>query len=250
MKVVAVYSIKGGVGKSTTAANLAWASAEAGRRTLLVDLDPQGASSWYFRVRPRKAGRAGKVLEGGDRLLDSVRGSDHDKLDLVPAHLSFRNFDLLLDDMKKSRQVLQKALRSVRRDYDVVVLDAPPNITLLSENLFTAADLILVPVVPTPLSRRTWEQLLEFFGQEGFRRKKLRAFFNMARTQARLHKDVMADMRKQHRKRFLDTVVPRSADIERMGEKREPVLVFARKRVAGKASRKLCEEVLAELERR
>ncbi len=245
MKVVATYSIKGGVGKTTTAANLAWAAAQAGQRTLLVDLDPQGASSFYFRVRPRKGQKSKELLKGGDSLLGGIRASDHDGLDVLPAHLSYRHFDVLLDGMKKSRSRLRRALEAAQDDYDLIVLDAPPNITLLSENLFDAADLILVPVIPTPLSERTWNQLLTFFADHGLPRKKLRPFFSMAQPRSRIHKQTMARLRQEDR--FLDVVVPQSADIERMAERREPVMVYAPTRDAAKACRALCTEVLREL---
>ncbi len=246
MKTVSVYSIKGGVGKTTTAANLAWAAAQAGSRTLLVDLDPQGASSYYFRVRPRKGGKARRVIQGGDDLLDAIRASDHAGLDVLPAHLSYRHLDVLLDGMKKSRSRLRKALEAVEPDYDLVVLDAPPNITLLSENLFAASDLVLVPVIPTPLSERTWQQLQDFFADKGLPAARLRPFFSMAQTNSRIHKETMARLRDGER--FLDVVIPRSADIERMAERREPVLVYAPTRAAAIACRALCREVLSELE--
>ncbi len=246
MKTVSVYSIKGGVGKTTTAANLAWAAAQAGHRTLLVDLDPQGASSFYFRVRPMKGAKASRMLEGGDSLLSAIRASDHEGLDILPAHLSYRHLDVLLDSMKKSRKRLRRALDAAKDDYDLVVLDAPPNITLLSENLFDASDLILVPVIPTPLSERTWQQLQDFFADRGLPTERLRPFFSMAQTRSRIHKQTMKRMR--DRSRFLDVVVPQSADIERMAERREPVLAFAPRRVAAKACHRLCAEVLSDLE--
>ena len=246
MKTVATYSIKGGVGKTTTAANLAWAAAQTGQRTLLVDLDPQGASSFYFRVRPRKGQKVKALLKGGASLLEGIRASDHDGLDLLPAHLSYRHMDVLLDGMKKSRSRLKQALQAAEDDYDLIVLDAPPNITLLSENLFDAADLILVPVIPTPLSERTWNQLLGFFREHGLPREKLRPFFSMAQPRSRIHKQTMLRLREGER--FLDVVVPQSADIERMAERREPVLVYAPTREAAKACRDLCAEVLQELE--
>ncbi len=245
MKTVATYSIKGGVGKTTTAANLAWAAAQAGHRTLLVDLDPQGASSFYFRVRPKKGQKVKRLLKGGAEFLEGIRASDHEGLDLLPAHLSYRHLDVLLNGMKRSRTRLKRALKAAKDDYDLVVLDAPPNITLLSENLFDAADLILVPVIPTPLSERTWNQLLGFFSDHGLPREKLRPFFSMAQPRSRIHKQTMLRLREAER--FLRVVVPQSTDIERMAERREPVFAYAPTREAAKACRALCTEVLQEL---
>jgi chromosome partitioning protein len=243
MKTISVYSIKGGVGKTTTAANLAWAAAQTGKRTLLVDLDPQGASSFYFRVRPRKGAKARRIIGGGDGLVDAIRASDHEGLDVLPAHLSYRHLDVLLDGMKKSRTRLRKALKAAADDYDLAVLDAPPNITLLSENLFDASQLVLVPVIPTPLSERTWGQLQAFFQDRDLPLKKLTPFFSMVQKGLRLHQETMARLRAQEP--FLQTVIPRSADIERMAEHREPVLVTVPRRPASLACRDLCQEVLA-----
>jgi chromosome partitioning protein len=97
MRIYATYNIKGGVGKTTTAVNLASLAAESGLRTVLWDLDPQGAASFMFRVKPRIKG-GGKAIIGGKRSLDeTIKGTDFDNLDLIPADFTYRNMDLLLD---------------------------------------------------------------------------------------------------------------------------------------------------------
>ena len=94
MKVLATYNIKGGVGKTATAVNLAYEAASRGNRVLVWDLDPQGAATFYFRVQPKVKG-GGKALVSGRRELDEViKATDYDNLDLVPADFSIRNLDL------------------------------------------------------------------------------------------------------------------------------------------------------------
>ena len=224
MKIIACYSIKGGVGKTATAINLAYASANDGMRTLICDLDPQGASSFYFRVQPSKKLKLDSFFTRRDRLIRNIKGSDYPLLDILPSNMAYRNFDQMLAGMKKSPLRLAQILASLSDEYDVVVLDCPPNITILSENVFHAADQVVVPIVPTTLSQRTFEQLLQFYKQSNLKKRALLPFFSMVEQRKRMHREVRRLMRKQY-KRFLQSEVPYSVDVENMGISREPVLV-------------------------
>ena len=243
MKIIACYSNKGGVGKTATSVNLAHAFAQAGKRVLLCDLDPQGASSFYFRVKPSKKLTDEAFFKDVARFTKSIKGSDFDNLDILPANMTFRDFDVFLARMKNSRSRLKKALKAIDHDYDFVLLDCPPNISTLSENVFRAADRIVVPVVPTTLSERTFEQLLTFFDEHKIDRKKLVALFSMVEGRKTLHSDTMARMRKSHRKRFLASAIPYAADVEKMGVHRAPVASFARTRPASRAYAALYDEM-------
>ena len=130
MKVVASYSIKGGVGKTAASVNLAYGIAAAGMRTLLVDLDAQGSSSFYFRVRASRGLKPAKFFRGRRKLLKHIRGSDYERLDVLPAKLAYRSFDQILDRMKHSRRMLARVVRAFREEYDVVILDAPAGLSL------------------------------------------------------------------------------------------------------------------------
>jgi len=103
MKIIALYSMKGGVGKTAAAVNLAYCAALDGKSTLLVDIDPQASASYYFRVKPGKKHNVGSLVKGGKKLDKNIRETDFENLDLLPAHLSYRNLDLVLDDLKKAR---------------------------------------------------------------------------------------------------------------------------------------------------
>lgn len=247
MTVIACYSNKGGVGKTAAAVNLAYAFAEAGSRTLLCDLDPQGASSYYFRIKPSKKLKDESFFKDVKRFTDAIRASDYDNLDIVPSNMSFRDFDVFLARMKNSRSRLKKALKAGGRDYDTIILDCPPNISKLSENVFRAADCILLPAIPTTLSEHTFDQLITFFRENKLQRKKILAFFSMVQRTKKLHAETMERMKKQHPKRFLDPVIPFSSEVEKMGVHRAPVATFARTHEATKAYQDLYAHVAERL---
>ncbi len=231
MKTLATYNIKGGVGKTASAVNLAYLAARDGLRTLLWDLDAQGAASYLLRVRPRVKG-GGKALVRGKRSLEeAVKVTEFDGLDLVPADFTYRNLDLVLGETKKPTQRITRLLGPMADNYDLAVLDCPPGISLVSENVVHAADVLLVPLIPTTLSVRTLEQLTEFVGELDHP-PTLIPFFTMVDGRKRLHREVIDDLR-AHRDDLATTVVPALSLVEQMAVHRAPLPVFApRSRVA------------------
>ena len=242
MRVLACYSMKGGVGKTATSVNLAYWAAQTGLRTLLIDLDPQGASSFYYRVRPAKKELGKRFFKAYEEFVGQIKATDFHNLDIIPAHLSFRNFDTLLSLVKKRKNRLRKVLKGLKKHYTLVILDCPPSISHLSEAVFTAADKVVVPVIPTTLSERTFEQLEAFFKRYDYQWQHVVPFFTMTESQKTLHKKTMATMRALH-PQFLKTVIPYSVDIESMGEHRSPVDLYAHNRPANKAYYNLWQEL-------
>ena len=241
MAVIAVYHIKGGVGKTATAVNLSYLSAQDGQKTLLCDMDPQGSSTFYFRIRPDKKLNTKKLLKGGKHIDQSIKGTDYPGLDLLPADFSYRNIDITLDDMKKSRQRISRILKPLRKEYDNIFIDCPPNITLLSENIFYAADYVLVPLVPTTLSHLSLQQLYCFLEEIGESRSKIMVFFSMVEKRKKMHWELMRKLIKN--KGVLPALIPYLADIEKMGIYRQPVSAALPRSIAAAAYSDLWREV-------
>jgi cellulose biosynthesis protein BcsQ len=243
MKIIALYSIKGGVGKTSSAVNLAYISACKGYRTLVWDLDPQGASSYYFRIKPKIKGGSKDLIAGKRDLEGLIKGTDFANLDLLPADFSFRNLDLVLDTKKKPTSQIRKLLKPLANDYDFIFLDCPPNISLLSEAVFAAADILLTPIIPTTLSLRTLEQLKDFIADNELDNLALIPFFSMADRRKKMHKDIMENLIKNHPE-ILSTAIPYASDIERMGLERQPLGGFMNKSKSMDAYHELWQEVM------
>ena len=243
LKIVAVYSIKGGVGKTATAVNLAYLSAYQGSRTLVWDLDPQGAASFYFRIKPKVEGGGKALVKGRNPLDEAIKGTDFERLDLLPSDFSYRHMDLLLTDAKVPTKQLQRLLRPLAQDYDTVFLDCPPSITLVSENVFRAADALLVPIIPTTLSDRTLHQLLKFLEHHGHGPSlRVLPFFSMVDRRRRLHLELMERLPAQY-PGFLKASIPDCAEVERMGVYRMPLPAQAPSGQPAAAYRALWSEV-------
>ena len=242
MEIVAVYNIKGGVGKTTTAVNLAYLSGEAGWRTLLWDLDPQGAASFLLKGSPKRKGRVHKLIDGQQRLEKLVKPTDYQNLDLLPADFSYRNMDLHLNERKKRAQRLLKLMRPLQLNYGSLFLDCPPGISLVSENIMRAADALLIPTIPSPLSVRMLLQLEEFVVEQKWQDLVLLPFFSMVDRRRSLHRDSVDEIRERF-PMMLNTEVPYSSDIERVSVRRRPIADYAPKSRATFKYRELWEEI-------
>jgi len=242
VKIVAVTNIKGGVGKTTTAVNLAYLSAAGGRPTVLWDLDPQGAATYTLKCEPNERASARKLLAGKRELPELVVHSEYDKLDVLPADFSYRNFDVHLSQRRKPTERLLRMIRPLAQQYGTLLLDCPPGISLLSENVLRAADVVVVPMLPTPLSVRMLVQLQEFVSAEGWKDLELLPFFSMVDRRKSLHHEVISQTRRQF-PQILATEVPYSSEIERMTQRRAPLPAFSPRSAVGLVYAALWAEV-------
>lgn len=224
MKVVAVYSTKGGVGKTTAAVNLAWEASKE-FHVLLWDLDPQGAATYLLNVKPKVKGGVGSLVSGDNKVGRAIRPSGFQNLDVLPADASYREFDLVLDHAKRSGRRIAKLLADVAGDYDVVILDCPPGASLVAENAVFSADAVVLPLVPSALVMRSLEQVTALVS-ESDAKPTVMAFLSMVDRRKAQHRAAV-DALVSSGKVMTDVVVPATVVVERMGDHRAPVATYA-----------------------
>jgi cellulose biosynthesis protein BcsQ len=246
MQILAVTNIKGGVGKTTTAVNLAYLAAASGRSTVLWDLDPQGAATYTLRGEPNERASAKKLVRGKRELPELVMPTRYDRLHLLPADFTYRNFDVHMSERKNPTERLLMMTRSLHHSCDLLMLDCAPGMSLLSENVLRAADAVVVPIVPAPLSVRMLEALLEFIQRTGWSDIRILPFFSMVDRRKSLHEQVMASARTRH-PMILTTEVPYWSDIERMTVRRAPLPALAPHSPAARVYVSLWNEISTQL---
>lgn len=227
MATIAIYSLKGGVGKTTLAVNLAWCAAvQSARRTLLWDLDPQAASTFLTGVPPRGKDRAQAIFSKDVRPAKLVEPTPVPGLDLIAADTSLRGLDLLFHELDKKKR-LAKLLSGLAKSYDRVVLDCPPGLTDTSDQVMRAADLIVVPVVPSPLSARALEEVERHLGRRGGK-VQVMPVHSMVDRRRKLHAEALA--------RAPDwPVIPMASVVEAMAVRRAPIGAYARRTAGAQA---------------
>jgi len=220
MAVIAVYSVKGGVGKTTIAANLAWCSAVVScRRTLLWDLDASGGAGFLFGVDPRRKHVAGTVFAKDADSIELIRKTDIPKLDLFPADESLRDLDNLLARLGQKRRLAKLTEEQARR-YERIILDCPPVLNEISAQVIRAADCVVVPLPPSPLSTRAFDHVVNEIHAHAKDHPPILPVLSMVDARRTLHR--------QAREEHPDwPVIPLASAVEQCAVRQQPLGAFA-----------------------
>ncbi len=241
MVTIAFYNLKGGVGKTASSINLAYLAAAGGYKTLLWDVDPQGSSSFFLGATATTKNEAKKLINNEIDLASTIQPSAYENLFVIPSDLSARNADVLLNDLKQSKKRFAALLSPLKKEYDLIIIDCPPGISLIHDNIFQAADWVLMPNIPTTLSIRSYETVTGYFDENKLDKSKIKCFFSMVDHRKNLHHETMASFYKD--KVFFKNYIPYLSDVEKMGVHEAPLETYAAGSYAAQCYKELWKEI-------
>jgi cellulose biosynthesis protein BcsQ len=238
---IALYHLKGGVGKTATCVNLSYLAAQDGYKVLLWDLDPQGSTSFYYNVQPKIKSGTQKLFSEQLDLDDLVMATGYENIDIIPADLTARNLDIILEELRSSKRRFKSILNQLEKEYDFVFIDCPPGFSVLSENIFYATDIILMPTIPTTLSVRSYEMVKDYFKEKNLDESKLMCCFTMVDIRKNMHNEIMQELIRDNK--FFHNYIPYLSDVEKMGTYQAPLHAFAASSYAAQCYSDLWEEI-------
>jgi len=241
MTTIALYNIKGGVGKTAGCVNLAYLAAEDGKKTLIWDLDPQGAASYYFEQEHKLRGGFKKLVAGETRMEQVIEETGFEGLYILPADLGNKDMEVIVDEAKQVKKRFKSLLGQLEGLYDYLFIDCPPGMGPLAETIFAASDYVVVPTIPTTLSMRTFDMLRQHFEDKNLDNSRLFAYFSMVDARKNLHNETVDG--EQRNKQFLKSYIPYLSTVEKMGVRMAPVAWFAPSSYASQCFRDLWKEL-------
>jgi chromosome partitioning protein len=250
-RVIAMVNQKGGVGKTTSAINLAAALAEYGRKVLLVDFDPQGALSAGFGTNPHELDVTvyNVLMDRKTEIRDAILGTDVENVDLLPANIDLSAAEVQLVNEVAREQVLERALRSVTDDYDIVLIDCQPSLGLLTVNALTAAHGVIIPLTAEFFALRAVALLVETIEKVQDRLNPALAIDGVLATMydpRTLHgREVVGRLVEAFGDTVFETVIRRTIKFADANVAAEPITSYATTHPGAEAYRQLARELIS-----
>jgi chromosome partitioning protein len=252
--VVAVANQKGGVGKTTTSVNLSACLAAAGKRVLLLDLDPQANATSGLGFEKTEGASCYRVLLGEGSLPEKIQQSAFERLDLIPSELDLCGADIEMARQDNYLQRLKLALQSIAESgrYEVILIDCPPSLGILTLNAFASANFLLVPLQceyyaleGISMITRLWNQLRESGVNPNL--ELLGVVMTMFDGRTNLSHQVVSEVRQHFGDQVFDTVIPRTTRLAEAPSFGKPILHYDKYSAGSAAYEVLAEEVAKRL---
>ena len=248
-RIIAIANQKGGVGKTTTAINLSACLAEKGQRVLVVDIDPQGnTTSGLGIAKDNVDNTIYEVMLQEIDISDAICKDIFENLDIIPSNVNLAGAEIDLIDIENREYILKNAINTVRNNYDYVILDCPPSLSMLTVNAMTAADTVLVPI---QCEYYALEGLTQLIHTINLVKKKLNPLlelegvvFTMYDARTNLSLQVVENVKENLNQNIYKTIIPRNVRLAEAPSYGKPINLYDSRSTGAESYRLLAEEVI------
>ena len=248
-RIIAIANQKGGVGKTTTAINLSACLAEAGKKVLTIDLDPQGNTTSGLGIdKDELENTVYELMLDECSIKESMKKTDIENLTIIPANVNLAGAEIELLDVKEKEYVLKNSVDYIQDDFDFIIIDCPPSLNMLTINALTAATSVLVPIQCEYYALEGLSQLIhtiDLVKERLNKRLKMEGVvFTMYDARTNLSLQVVENVKENLNQNIYKTIIPRNVRLAEAPSYGQPITIYDPRSSGAESYRLLAEEVI------